>query len=76
MVIQRIATISTLVLALAGPLAAQTPDWQRAVAAEHQLAEKMVFFWHGHWATSVQKVKSGPLMQRQLAGFAHRAAEN
>ena len=30
----------------------------RMVAAEHQLTEKMVFFWHGHWATSVQKVKS------------------
>ena len=28
------------------------------VAAEHQLTEKLVFFWHGHWATSVQKVKS------------------
>jgi uncharacterized protein (DUF1800 family) len=41
----------------------------RAVAAEHQLTEKLVFFWHGHWATSVQKVKSGPLMQRQLATF-------
>jgi uncharacterized protein (DUF1800 family) len=41
----------------------------RAVAAEHQLTEKMVFFWHGHWATSVQKVKSGPLMQRQLDTF-------
>ena len=31
----------------------------RMVAAEHQLTEKLVFFWHGHWATSVQKVKSG-----------------
>jgi uncharacterized protein (DUF1800 family) len=41
----------------------------RMVAAEHQLTEKMVFFWHGHWATSVQKVKSAPLMQRQLATF-------
>jgi uncharacterized protein (DUF1800 family) len=36
------------------------------VSAQHQLTEKMVFFWHGHWATSVQKVKSGPLMLRQL----------
>ena len=26
--------------------------------AEHQLTEKLIFFWHGHWATSVQKVKS------------------
>jgi uncharacterized protein (DUF1800 family) len=38
----------------------------RMAAARHQLTEKMVFFWHGHWATSVQKVKSGPLMLRQL----------
>jgi len=42
---------------------------QRMVAAQHQLTEKMVFFWHGHWATSVQKVKSGPLMLRQLETF-------
>jgi uncharacterized protein (DUF1800 family) len=38
-------------------------------AAEHQLTEKMVFFWHGHWATSVQKVKSAPLMLGQLKTF-------
>jgi uncharacterized protein (DUF1800 family) len=41
----------------------------RMVAAEHQLTEKMVFFWHGHWATSVQKVKSASLMQGQLSTF-------
>ena len=29
------------------------------VAADHQLTEKLVFFWHGHWATSVQKVRVG-----------------
>ena len=39
------------------------------VAAEHQLTEKLVFFWHGHWATSVQKVKSAPLMLGQLETF-------
>jgi uncharacterized protein (DUF1800 family) len=39
----------------------------RLVAAEHQLTEKLVFFWHGHWATSVQKVRSGPLMSGHLA---------
>jgi uncharacterized protein (DUF1800 family) len=39
---------------------------ERMVAAEHQFTEKLVFFWHGHWATSVQKVKSGPLMLTQL----------
>jgi uncharacterized protein (DUF1800 family) len=32
------------------------------VQAEHQLHEKLTFFWHGHWATSADKVKSGPLM--------------
>ena len=41
----------------------------RLVTAEHQLTEKLIFFWHGHWATSVQKVKSAPLMLRQLETF-------
>lgn len=41
----------------------------RMVTARHQLAEKMVFFWHGHWATSAQKVKSATLMRGQLATF-------
>jgi uncharacterized protein (DUF1800 family) len=41
----------------------------RMAAADHQLTEKMVFFWHGHWATSVQKVKSAPLMLGQLETF-------
>ncbi|GIF50831.1 uncharacterized protein (DUF1800 family) [Asanoa ferruginea] len=46
-------------------------DWwlDRMVAAEHQLTEKMVFFWHGHWATSAQKVKAAPLMLGQLQTF-------
>src|SRR5690349_13108884 len=35
---------------------------ERMVAADHQLHEKLTFFWHGHWATSVQKVRSAPLM--------------
>src|SRR5687767_13583601 len=34
-----------------------TTGWMRRMAtAQHQLIEKMVFFWHGHWATSSQKV--------------------
>ncbi|MEV1289462.1 DUF1800 domain-containing protein [Micromonospora sp. NPDC049679] len=41
----------------------------RLVAADHQLSEKLVFFWHGHWATSVQKVKSAALMLRQQETF-------
>ena len=44
-----------------------TVDWwlDRLVAADHQFAEKLVFFWHGHWATSVQKVNVAGLMLRQ-----------
>jgi uncharacterized protein (DUF1800 family) len=41
----------------------------RMVGAEHQAAEKLVFFWHGHWATSVQKVRSAGLMVRQQEVF-------
>lgn len=41
----------------------------RMMAAQHQLTEKLVFFWHGHWATSVQKVDSAHLMLRQQETF-------
>ena len=37
----------------------------RMVQADHQVHEKLTFFWHGHWATSADKVKSGPLMLNQ-----------
>ncbi|GAA1377027.1 DUF1800 domain-containing protein [Catellatospora chokoriensis] len=49
----------------------QLTHWwvDRMVAADHQLAEKLVFFWHGHWATSVQKVKSAALMLAQQQTF-------
>ncbi|WP_027345823.1 DUF1800 domain-containing protein [Hamadaea tsunoensis] len=44
--------------------------WVRRMAtARGQFAEKMVFFWHGHWATSAQKVKSATLMRGQLETF-------
>jgi uncharacterized protein (DUF1800 family) len=36
------------------------------VAGEDRLGEKLLFFWHGHWATSSQKVKSANLMLSQL----------
>ena len=40
-------------------VSALTVWWlDRMVAAEHQAHEKLTFFWHGHWATSVQKVSS------------------
>jgi uncharacterized protein (DUF1800 family) len=44
--------------------------WVRRMAtAHHQLVEKMVFFWHGHWATSSQKVRSAAFMLGQLTAF-------
>jgi len=39
---------------------------ERMVATPHQFSEKLLFFWHGHWATSVQKVKSAAMMLGQL----------
>jgi uncharacterized protein (DUF1800 family) len=44
--------------------------WVRRMAtADHQLVEKVVFFWHGHWATSAQKVRSASFMLGQLTAF-------
>jgi uncharacterized protein (DUF1800 family) len=37
----------------------------RMVATNAQLTERMTWFWHGHFATSDQKVRSPRLMQRQ-----------
>lgn len=51
----------------------------RMVAARRPWAEKRTFFWHGHFATSVQKVRSAALMlqqnqmQRALGGGDFRA---
>jgi uncharacterized protein (DUF1800 family) len=37
----------------------------RMVAADHQAREKLTFFWHGHWATSVEKIRFVRPMQSQ-----------
>lgn len=37
----------------------------RLTAADHQTMEKLVFFWHGHWATSIKKVIRPQLMMLQ-----------
>ena len=42
---------------------------RRMVAAERPFAEKLAFFWHGHFATSVQKVRSPALMLGQQDVF-------
>ena len=36
----------------------------RMTVSSHEAVEKLVFFWHGHWATSITKVKSAQLMLR------------
>jgi uncharacterized protein (DUF1800 family) len=46
----------------------------RLVAADQQWAEKLVFFWHGHWATSVRKVKIAALMLGQQRTFRDHGA--
>jgi len=44
--------------------------WLRQLAsAGGGAAEKLTFFWHGHWATSVRKVRSAGLMLRQQQTF-------
>ena len=37
----------------------------RMVAARQPFAERLTFSWHGHWATSLQKVRSPALMLGQ-----------
>jgi uncharacterized protein (DUF1800 family) len=37
----------------------------RMVRARQPFAERLTFSWHGHWATSIQKVRSPALMLRQ-----------
>jgi uncharacterized protein (DUF1800 family) len=53
----------------------------RMTVADRQAFEKLVFFWHGHWATSVEKVIRPQFMLRQqetlrasanFASMAHR----
>lgn len=41
----------------------------RLTTASHQAVERLVFFWHGHWATSVKKVRSPQLMLTQHRTF-------
>ena len=52
-------------------------DWvKRMIAAKSpsdMLWEKMTFFWHGHFATSAQKVKLPPLVYQQLSLFHNHA---
>jgi uncharacterized protein (DUF1800 family) len=48
---------------------AQLRDWwlREMIATPSPLTERMTLFWHGHFATSQQKVRSAQLMYRQNA---------
>ena len=39
----------------------------RMVAVEHPVVERLTWFWHGHFATSAQKVRAASLMLEQNA---------
>jgi uncharacterized protein (DUF1800 family) len=46
--------------------AALTLWWlDRMARARQPLVERLTFTWHGHWATSIQKVRSPAMMLRQ-----------
>lgn len=52
-------------------------DWlDRMARTPRPLQEKLVLFWHGHFATSIQKVRDPWLMFRQLETFRSHAAGN
>jgi uncharacterized protein (DUF1800 family) len=47
------------------PQLAEATWWWLTRMAGGGTAEKLTFFWHGHWATSAQKVRSAQLMLGQ-----------
>lgn len=52
-------------------------NWmQRMASGPRPLQEKLVLFWHGHFATSYQKVQSSYFMWRQLETFRENASGN
>jgi Protein of unknown function (DUF1800) len=48
----------------------------RMVASEQPLVEKMALFWHGHFATSEEKVRDVRKMQQQLTLFQTKGLSN
>jgi uncharacterized protein (DUF1800 family) len=51
------------------PQVVEATRWWLSRMAAGGAAEKLTFFWHGHWATSVQKVRSAALMLAQQQTF-------
>lgn len=50
--------------------------WQKILHSKSPLREKMTLFWHDHFSTSVQKVKTVKLMVRQNELFRRHAMGN
>jgi len=50
--------------------------FERMAKGPRPLQEKMVLFWHGHFATSVEKVREAYLMWRQNDLFRRQASGN
>jgi uncharacterized protein (DUF1800 family) len=48
----------------------------RMVIAHYPLVERMTWFWHGHWATSISKVSYPLPMQKQNNTLRHFALAN
>jgi uncharacterized protein (DUF1800 family) len=60
--------------ALRAQTAELTSWWlDRMVVADHQTTERLTWFWHGHFATSVRKVKQAELMRIQNQTFRSHA---
>ncbi len=63
------AAVLALGIDPAGPGAIQAQWLYRMVHTRRPLAEKLALFWHGHFATSVEKVKSVAMMWDQYELF-------
>lgn len=48
------------------PRVAQVYWYSRLIITQTPLREKLTLFWHDHFATSAQKVDSGPALTRQI----------
>ena len=78
---QRPAANSSEIVAYATEKRAQisslTMWWlDRMVLSEHSLRERMTWFWHGHWATSLSKVDDALPMYLQNQTLRKYALEN
>ena len=67
--IEELESILDAVLGANNPDAARAWLLARMVRSEHPLLEKMALFWHGHFATSIAKVRDLEWMMNQYRLF-------